>query len=253
MSKTTKFGQSSVFLTAMAIHCSFRVAPPDFQQGDNSRILYVHVPAARMSILVYLVTAINSFFFLCSKHPLFLRSVGTGTEIGAFLTLLTLVTGGFRGKPMWGTFRVWDARLTSVFILLLIYIGALCFQKLSVEPAPISICTGLIDIPIIKFPVNWWNTSHQPGSISRSGTSIHVPMLIPILSNFANFPLSTPILFVLETRLPIPSFLESPLLEEIEAREGKKKLVKPSSLAPNSQLRINKTELYVLMLFFVTL
>ncbi|KAH0447980.1 hypothetical protein IEQ34_023188 [Dendrobium chrysotoxum] len=124
---------------------------------------------------------------------------------------------------MWGTFRVWDARFTSVFILFLIYLGALRFQKLPVEPAPIFIRAGLIDIPIIKSSVNWWNTSHQPGSISRSGTSIHVPMPIPILSNFANFPFSTPILFVLEPRLPIPSFLESPFTEEIEAREGRKK------------------------------
>ncbi|KAL0295844.1 UNVERIFIED_CONTAM: putative cytochrome c biosynthesis ccmC-like mitochondrial protein [Sesamum calycinum] len=136
--------------------------------------------------------------------------------------------GNSRIPPMWGTFWVWDARLTSVFISFLIYLGALCFQKLPVEPAPISIRAGPIDIPIIKSSVNWWNTSHQPGSISRSGTSIHVPMPIPILSNFANSPLSTPILFVLETRLPIPSFLESPLKEEIEAREG---IPKPSSLA----------------------
>ncbi|KAH0446304.1 hypothetical protein IEQ34_024861 [Dendrobium chrysotoxum] len=165
----------------------------------------------------------KQFLVPLTKHPLFLRSSGTGTEIGAFSTLLTLVTGGFRGRPMWGTFRVWDARFTSVFILFLIYLGALRFQKLPVEPAPIFIRAGLIDIPIIKSSVNWWNTSHQPGSISRSGTSIHVPMPIPILSNFANFPFSTPILFVLETRLPIPSFLESPFTEEIEAREGRKK------------------------------
>lgn len=232
MSKTRNYAQiligSWLFLTAMAIHLSLWVAPLDFQQGGNSRILYVHVPVARMSILVYIVTAINTFLFLLTKHPLFLRSSGTGTEMGALSTLFTLVTGGFRGRPMWGTFWVWDARLTSVFISFLIYLGALCFQKLPVEPAPISIRAGPIDIPIIKFSVNWWNTSHQPGSISRSGTSIHVPMLIPILSNFANFLFSTRIFFVLETRLPIPSFLESPLTEEIEAREG---ILKPSSLA----------------------
>ncbi|KAL2936956.1 ATP synthase protein MI25 [Bienertia sinuspersici] len=156
---------------AMAIHLSLWVAPLDFQQGGNSRILYVHVPVARMSILVYIVTAINTFLFLLTKHPLFLRSSGTGTEMGAFSTLFTLVTGGFRGRPMWGTFWVWDACLTSVFISFLIYLGALCFQKLPVEPAPISIRAGPIDIPIIKFSVNWWNTSHQPGSISRSGES----------------------------------------------------------------------------------
>ncbi|KAK7271417.1 hypothetical protein RJT34_27294 [Clitoria ternatea] len=105
--------------------------------------------------------------------------------------------------------------------------GALAPTELPVEPAPISIRAGPIDIPIIKSSVNWWNTLHQPGSISRSGTSIHVPMPIPILSNFANFPLSTRILFVLETRLPILSFPESPLRDEIEAREG---IAKPSLL-----------------------
>ncbi|XP_038882413.1 putative cytochrome c biosynthesis ccmC-like mitochondrial protein [Benincasa hispida] len=161
-------------------HLSLRVTPLDLQQGGNSRILYVHVPAARMSILVYIATAINTFLFLLTKHPLFLRSSGTGTEMGAFFTLFTLVTGGFRGIPMWGTFWVWDARLTSVFISFLIYLGALRFQNLPVEPASISIRVGPIDIPIIKFSVNWWNTSHQPGSISRSGTSIHVPnFLVP--------------------------------------------------------------------------
>lgn len=221
MSKTRSYAQiiifSRLFLTAMAIHLSLRVAPLDLQQGGNSRILYVHVPVAWMSILVYIATAINTFLFLVTKHPLFIRSSGTGTEIGAFFTLLTLVTGGFRGRPMWGTFWVWDARLTSVFILFPIYLGALRFQKLPVEPASISIRAGPIDIPIIKSSVNWWKTSHQPGSISRSGTSIHLPMPIPILSNFANSSFSTRIFFVLETRFPILSFLESPLTEEREA------------------------------------
>ncbi|MCD9639532.1 hypothetical protein HAX54_024115, partial [Datura stramonium] len=121
-----------------------------------------------------------------------------------------------------------DARLTSVFISFLIYLGALHFQKLSVEPAPISIRAGPIDISIIKSSVNWWNTLYQPWSIIRSGTSTHVPMPIPILSNFANSPLSTRILFVLETCLITTSFLESPLTEEIENREG---IPKPISLA----------------------
>lgn len=105
MSKTKSYAQiligSRLFLTAMAIHLSLRVAPPDLQQGGNSRISYVHVPAARMSIVIYIATAINSSLFPLTKHPLFLRSSGTGTEIGAFSTLFTLVTGGFRGRPMW--------------------------------------------------------------------------------------------------------------------------------------------------------
>ncbi|KAI3900361.1 hypothetical protein MKW92_035696 [Papaver armeniacum] len=170
MSKTRSYAyiliRFQLFLTAMAIHLSLRVAPPDLQQGGNSRIPYVHVPAAWMSILVYLMTAINGSFFLLTKHPLFLRSSGTSTKISAFSTFFTLVTGAFWGRPMWGTFWIWDARLTSVLILFLIYLGALRFQKLSVELATISICVGPIDIPIIKFSVNWWNTLHQPGSIS---------------------------------------------------------------------------------------
>ncbi|KAJ4829163.1 hypothetical protein Tsubulata_007018 [Turnera subulata] len=114
MSKTRSYAQiligSRLFLTAMAIHLSLRVAPLDLQQGGNSRILYVHVPAARMSILVYITTAINTFFFLLTKHPLFLRSSGTGIEIGAFFTFFTSISEGFWGRPMWGTFWVWDAR-----------------------------------------------------------------------------------------------------------------------------------------------
>uniref|UniRef100_A0A6N2NF20 Cytochrome c assembly protein domain-containing protein n=1 Tax=Salix viminalis TaxID=40686 RepID=A0A6N2NF20_SALVM len=175
MSKTRSYSQiligSRLFLTAMAIHLSLRVAPLDLQQGGNSRIPYVHVPAARMSILVYIATAINTFLFLLTKHPFFFALPEPLLEVSGTMT-----------------FWVWDARLTSVFISFFIYLGALRFQKLSVEPASISICAGPIDIPIIKSSVNWWNTSHQPGSISRSGTSIHVPMPIPILSNFANSP-----------------------------------------------------------------
>ncbi|XP_044374589.1 putative cytochrome c biosynthesis ccmC-like mitochondrial protein [Triticum aestivum] len=208
------------FLTAMAIHLSLRVAPQDLQQGGNSRISYVHVPAAQMSIVIYIAIAINSSLFPLTKPPLFLRSSGTGTEIGAFSTLFTLVTGGFRGRPMWGTFWVWDARLTSVFILFHIYLGALRFQKLPVEPAPISVRAGPIGIPIIKSPVNWWNTSLQPGSINTSANVMNVPSPIPFFANIARFPFSTRILFILETRLPIPSFPESPLMEDIEAREG---------------------------------
>ena len=222
MSKTRSYAQIPIgfrwFLTAMAIHFSIRVAPSDYQQGENHRITHVHVPAARMSILVHIAVAISSLFLSLTKHPPFPRSTGTGTEIGAFSTLLTSVTGGFRGKPMWGTFRVWDARLTPVLISFIIYPGAPRSQKLPVELAPISIRVGPINIPIIKSPVTRWNTSHQTGSIGQLGTSIHVPMLIPILFNFANFLFPTRILLVLETRLPIPSFLESPLTEEMEAR-----------------------------------
>jgi len=190
----------SFFLTAMAILLCLWGAPSDSQQGENSRILYVHVPAAWMSLLIYIAMAISSVLFLLTKHPFFQLLSGTGANIGALFTLFTLVTGGLWGKPMWGTFWVWDARSTSVLILFFLYLGALRFQQLSADVASIFICIGLIDIPIIKFSVNWWNTLHQPSSISQFGTSIHISMLIPILFIFASFLLLTWSLFLLETR-----------------------------------------------------
>nr|QIA60523.1 cytochrome c biogenesis C [Scapania ornithopodioides] len=194
------------FLTAIAIYLSIWVAPSDFQQGENYRIIYVHVPAAWMSLLIYIAMAISSVLFLLTKHPLFQLFSKTGAKIGASFTLFTLVTGGVWGKPMWGTFWVWDARLTSVLILFFIYLGALRFQEFSADVASIFICIGPINIPIIKFSVNWWNTLHQPSSISQFGTAIHISMLIPIFLIFASFFFLTGILFILETRQIIPSF-----------------------------------------------
>jgi len=194
------------FLTAIAIYLSIWVAPSDFQQGENYRIIYVHVPAAWMSLLIYIAMAISSVLFLLTKHPLFQLFSKTGAKIGASFTLFTLVTGGFWGRPMWGTFWVWDARLTSVLILFFIYLGALRFQEFSADVASIFICIGPINIPIIKFSVNWWNTLHQPSSISQFGTAIHISMLIPIFLIFASFFFLTGILFILETRRIIPSF-----------------------------------------------
>ena len=194
------------FLTAIAIYSSIWVAPSDFQQGENYRIIYVHVPAAWMSSLIYIAMAISSVLFSLTKHPLFQLFSETGAKTGASFTLFTLVTGGFWGKPMWGTFRVWDARLTPASISFFIYLGALRFQEFPADVASISICIGLINIPIIKFSVNWWNTLHQPSSISQFGTSIHISMPIPIFSIFASFFSSTGIFFISETRQIILSF-----------------------------------------------
>nr|AOH05948.1 cytochrome c biogenesis C [Psilotum nudum] len=193
------------FSTAMAIHCCPWVAPSDFQQGENSRIIYAHVPAAWMSSPIHLAMAISGVLFLLTKHPLFQCFSRTGARMGALSTLLTSVTGGFWGKPMWGTFRVWDARLTPVFISFSIYLGALRFQEFSADVASISTRIGPINLPIIKFPVNRWNTLHQPSSISQSGTPIHLSMPIPISLIPASFSFLTRILFILETREFIPS------------------------------------------------
>jgi heme exporter protein CcmC len=202
------------FLTAMAIYLSIWVAPSDFQQGENYRIIYVHVPAAWMSLLIYIAIAISSVLFLLTKHPLFQLFSKSGAKIGALFTLFTLLTGGFWGKPMWGTFWVWDARLTSVLILFFIYLGALRFQQFSADVASIFICIGLINIPIIKFSVNWWNTLHQ-----------HISMLIPILLILTSFFRLSGIFFILETRQIILSFSSFSVKNQINLQSNNIKQV----------------------------
>jgi heme exporter protein CcmC len=188
------------FLLVIATYLSTWVAPTDFQQGENYRIIYVHVPAAWMSLFIYLIISITSFLFLVTKHPIFNLISRIGAKIGSLFTLLTLLTGCFWGKPMWGTFWVWDARLTSVLILFFIYLGAIRLSEFSAEIGSIFICIGLINIPIIKFSVNWWNTLHQPSSITQFGTSIHISMLVPILFMFLAFFSLCILLVLLQTR-----------------------------------------------------
>jgi len=177
----------SFFLFILATYSCTWVAPTDFQQGENYRIIFVHVPSAWMSIFIYIMISLASFLFLITKHPIFYVFSQISTQVGILFTLLTLFTGSFWGKPMWGTFWVWDARLTSVFILLFIYLAATRLLDFSPEIGSIFVCIGLINIPIIKFSVNWWNTLHQPSSITQFGTSIHISMLLPILLVFLGF------------------------------------------------------------------
>lgn len=188
------------FLLVIAIYLSTWVAPTDFQQGENYRIIYVHVPAAWMSLFIYVTISITSFLFLVTKHPILNLFSRIGAKVGTFFTLLTLLTGCAWARPMWGTFWVWDARLTSVLILLFIYLGAIRFSEFSAEIGSIFICIGLINIPIIKFSVNWWNTLHQPSSITQFGASIHISMLLPILFMFLSFFFLSILLVLIETR-----------------------------------------------------
>jgi heme exporter protein C len=197
---TTTLLNIIILLLIISIYLSTWVAPTDFQQGENYRIIFVHVPAAWMSLFIYFIISITSFIFLITKHPILNLFSRIGIKIGTLFTLLTLLTGCFWGKPMWGTFWVWDARLTSVLILLFIYLGALRFNEFSPEISAIFVCIGLINIPIIKFSVNWWNTLHQPSSITQFGTSIHISMLIPILFMFLSFFFLFILFVLIETR-----------------------------------------------------
>lgn len=163
-------------------------SPADYQQGETVRIMYVHVPAAWMALFVYLNLALASASLLIWRHPLAGVAAEACAPIGAAFTFLALATGSLWGKPMWGTWWVWDARLTSVLILFFLYLGYMALTNAFEEDergrraGAVLALVGVINLPIIKFSVDWWNTLHQPASVSRIGTpAIHSSMLWPLL------------------------------------------------------------------------
>jgi heme exporter protein C len=164
------------------------VAPPDYQQGETIRIKYVHVPAAWMSMFGWTMMSLSAIGTLVFRHPLADVAQKVAAPIGAIFCAICLITGSLWGKPMWGTWWVWDARLTSMLVLLLMYLGVIALWRAIEEPVvaakAVSIVTlvGAINIPIIKFSVDWWNTLHQPASVLRlDGPTIHSSMLWPLL------------------------------------------------------------------------
>lgn len=162
--------------------------PADYQQGYTVRIMYIHVPSAWMSLFLYVIMAASALGTLVWRHPLADVSQKAAAPIGAALTLLCLVTGSLWGKPMWGTYWVWDARLTSVLVLFLMYCGILALWRTIEEPGraarAVSVLTlvGAVNIPIVKFSVEWWSTLHQGASVFRmGGPTIDPSMLYPLL------------------------------------------------------------------------
>lgn len=163
-------------------------SPADFQQGEAVRMMYVHVPASWMALFVYAFLALMSLFALVWRHPLAEVLAISAAPIGVLFTALSLVTGSLWGKPIWGAFWVWDARLTSVLILLFLYGGYWALYKAYPQPdqgiraASLLALIGAINLPIIKGSVVWWNTLHQPASLTKlSNPSIHPSMLTPLL------------------------------------------------------------------------
>ena len=170
------------------------LAPPDYEQGDGFRIIYVHVPAAWMSLFIYMVMAVNGAIFLVWRVKLADVIARASAPLGASFTLLTLLTGSIWGKPMWGTWWVWDARLTSELLLLFLYLGymglvsAIDNRRVASQAGALLTLVGVVNIPIIHYSVVWWHTLHQPASIVRLGApSIHVTMLLPLLSMAAAY------------------------------------------------------------------
>jgi len=178
----------TLVLFGLGLGLVFFVAPADYQQGDTVRIMFIHVPAAWMALFIYGVMAVAALGTLVWRHPLADAAQKAAAPLGAGFTLICLATGSLWGKPMWGTWWVWDARLTSVFVLFLIYLGLIALWQtieefgLAARAAAILTLVGVVNLPIIKFSVDWWNTLHQPASVFRlGGPMIDASMLWPLL------------------------------------------------------------------------
>ena len=176
-------------LIGYGLYLAFFVAPADYQQGETVKIMYIHVPSAWLAMMGYGFVALSSFGLLVFRHPLADVSAKAAVPIGAAFTALALLTGSLWGKPMWGTYWVWDARLTSVLILFFLYLGLMALrssledESLAAKLTAILALVGVAILPIIKFSVNWWNTLHQPstGFTQSVDPSMRWPLLIMAL------------------------------------------------------------------------
>jgi heme exporter protein C len=182
------FGLIAAVLIAVGLYMSFFVAPTDYKQGEGYRIIFVHVPAAWLSMFIYLVMAFWSGMGLVFNTRLSAMMATALAPTGAIFTFIALWTGAFWGKPMWGTWWVWDARLTSELILLFLYLGFIALQGAIDDPrradraGALLLLVGVVNIPIIHYSVKWWNTLHQGASVSVSeGSSMSSIMLWTML------------------------------------------------------------------------
>jgi len=203
---------NSIFFILLIVALSFALifSPPDYLQGDSVRIMYVHVPSAWISLASFTCIALLSianFIFKTKNLIIITKSIA---PLGLMFTCLAIVTGSLWGQPTWGTWWAWDARLTSMVILALFYIGYIVSHKLILNEerankiSSIIAIIGLINIPIIKFSVDWWNTLHQPASIKLTGTStIHSSMLMPLLLMFFVLLLYCALIFLMKYKTEI--------------------------------------------------
>ncbi|MCX5494823.1 heme ABC transporter permease [Kaistia dalseonensis] len=172
----------------VGLYLALFVAPPDYQQGETVKIMFIHVPAAWLAMFGYGLMAVSALGTLVWRHPLADVAAKATAPVGAAFTLVALVTGSLWGKPMWGTWWEWDARLTSVLVLFLMYLGLIALWNAIEDPnkagrvAAVLILVGSVNLPIIKFSVDWWNTLHQGASVFRmGGSTIDASLLYPLL------------------------------------------------------------------------
>src|SRR5262244_26526 len=172
------------------------LAPDDYQQGATVKIMFIHVPAAWLGTFAWVLMSVAALGTLVWRHPLADVAAKAAAPIGAAFTLMCLLTGSLWGRPMWGTYWVWDARLTSVLVLFLMYLGVIALWRTIDDPVRAARVTavltlvGAINLPIIKFSVDWWNTLHQPASVLRlGGSTIHPTILVPLIVMLVAFTL----------------------------------------------------------------
>ena len=185
-------------------------SPPDWQQGETVRILHVHVPMAWLAMGGYAGLALGSFVALVWRHPLADLACRELSPVGATVTALCLATGSIWGRPMWGTWWVWDARLTSVLVLFFLWLGHAALVRAFEDPergarmGAILALVGAVNLPVVKFSVDWWNTLHQPASVTRIGApALHADILYPLLVCALGFTLAFAALVLAPTRAAV--------------------------------------------------
>jgi heme exporter protein C len=194
--KLTPWFMGGFLITLLVgLYYSF-AAPPDYQQGESYRIMYIHVPAAWMSMFIYVVMAVSGLISLVWRIKMTEVIVISSAAVGASFTFLALATGSLWGKPMWGTWWVWDARLTAELLLLFLYLGIIALhsaiedKRVAARAVSILALVGVVNIPIIHYSVEWWNTLHQPASITKfDKPSMDISMLMPLLIMAISFKL----------------------------------------------------------------
>jgi len=201
---------ASLVLFALGLYDGLVLSPIDYQQRDTVRIMYVHVPAAWMSMAVYSGIVVMSIMGFVWRHPLADLGAKAAAPVGAGFTLICLVTGALWGLPTWGTWWVWDARLTSVLVMLFFYLGYMALWEAYDDPTRAARAAGLlaivggVNLPIVKFSVDWWNTLHQPASVlTMQGSKIDPAMLRPLLLMAGAFLAFFVVLLILRLRAEI--------------------------------------------------
>ncbi|VFN04438.1 MAG: heme exporter protein C [Candidatus Kentron sp. G] len=187
------FGWTSLVLLLAGLYGGLIAAPADYQQGDAFRIIYVHVPAAVLSLFIYTFMAVVGAMGLIWRFRFADALLAGSAPVGASFTFLALVTGAIWGKPMWGTWWVWDARLTSELVLLFLYLGVIGLlaayddKRKGGRAAAWLTIVGVVNVPIVKFSVDWWNTLHQGATLFRADSAIHGSMRVPLVVMIVGF------------------------------------------------------------------